>query len=48
MNLLPEWILPKSAKRLDRNEDEKMSMWRVIVISEKKEEFILKARSEMR
>jgi len=48
MNFVPEWILPKSAKRLDRNEDDKMSMWRVVIMAEKKEDFILKARSEMR
>jgi hypothetical protein len=48
MNLVPDWILPKSAKRLDNNEDEKMSFWRVIIMSQKKDEFILKARSEMR
>jgi len=48
MNFLPEWTIPKSAKRLDRSEDDKMSMWRVVIMKHKKEEFILKARSDMR
>ncbi len=48
VNLVPDWVLPKSSKRLDKGEDDKISMWRVIVMNNKKDDFILKARTEMR
>lgn len=46
--ICPDWILPKSCKRLDKGEDEKTSMYRVVIMNHKKEEFVLKARSDLR
>jgi V-type H+-transporting ATPase subunit C len=39
-----EMVLPYSAHQLDSGEDEKMSLWRVLVMDHKKEEFIQQAR----
>lgn len=47
-NLVPDCILPRSAKRLDQGQDEKMAMFRVIIMTHKKDEFVLRARSDLR
>lgn len=40
------WVLPYSALQLDSNEDEKMTLWRVLVMENKIEEFINGARRD--
>jgi V-type H+-transporting ATPase subunit C len=39
-----EMVLPFSAHQLDSGEDDKMTLWRVLVMDHKKEEFIQQAR----
>jgi len=48
LNLAKDSVLPMSAKRLDRGEDEKVTIYRVVCMRHKKDEFIQKSRSDMR
>ncbi len=44
INLADEMVLPSSPEQLDVGEDEKMSLWRVVIMSHKKADFINEMR----
>jgi hypothetical protein len=41
-------VLPLSALQLDNNQDERTTLWRVVIMKHKKEEFINELRSKFR
>lgn len=47
-DLVEGMVLPLSALQLDKNQDEKCSLWRVIVMKHKKNEFINEVRIKFR
>lgn len=48
MELVEGMVLPLSAEQLDSGEDEKTSLWKVVVMAHKKDEFINQARTNFR
>jgi V-type H+-transporting ATPase subunit C len=47
-NLIDGFVLPASAEKLDRGDDEKMTLWRVVIMNHKKEDFINQVRRDYR
>lgn len=48
MNFADGNVLPGSALQLDSGEDEKITLWRIVILDHKKEEFINQIRNNMR
>jgi hypothetical protein len=47
-NFGDNFVLPGSALQLDSGEDEKMTLWRIVILDHKKEEFMNQIRNAMR
>jgi hypothetical protein len=47
-NMADGMVLPFSALQLDKNQDEKNSLWRVVVMKHKKNDFINEVRTKFR